>query len=187
MLIGYAMCGSYCTFEKSLSVMEQLREAGHEIIPIMSENAYSTDTRFGKATQHRTRIEVICGRDIVHTITEAEPLGPKIKLDMLIVAPCTGNTLAKLANGITDTAVTMACKAHLRCDRPLLITLASNDAMSANLENIAKMLKRKAVYFVPMYQDDPEFKPHSLVADFSKIIEAASALTEGKQLRPLFM
>ena len=187
MHIGYALCGSYCTFAESLSVMEQLRGAGHTILPIMSENAYSTDTRFGKATQFRTKIEVICGCDIVHTVADAEPLGPKIKLDMLIVSPCTGNTLAKLANGITDTAVTMACKAHLRCDRPLLIALASNDAMSANLENISRMLKRKSVYFVPMRQDDPKNKPHSLVADFGQIKDAISAVLDGQQLRPLFI
>ena len=187
MLIGYALCGSYCTFSKSKEVLRELKSKGHDIMPIMSENAYSTDTRFGTASGHISEIEAICGHRIIHTIADAEPLGPKVKLDMLIVCPCTGNTLAKLASGITDTSVTMACKAHLRCDRPLLIALASNDAMSANLENIARLLKRKAVYFVPLCQDDPEFKPHSLVADFKSVSEAVDAIVCGKQLRPLFI
>lgn len=167
--------------------MEKLKSDGHEIIPIMSAAAYSTDTRFGKAAEIRGRILEICGSDIISTVEAAEPLGPKVKLDLLIVSPCTGNTLAKLANGITDTAVTMACKAHLRCDRPLLIALASNDAMSANLSNIAGLLTRKAVYFVPLSQDDPARKPHSLVAEFERVPEAVSAAMEGRQLRPLFV
>ena len=187
MLIGYALCGSFCTFSRSIAVMEKLIALGHELIPIMSSVAYSTDTRFGKAEDMRWRIISLCGKDIIKNVEEAEPLGPKTKLDMLIVSPCTGNTLAKLANGITDTAVTMACKAHLRCDRPLLIALASNDAMSANLSNIAGLLTRKSVYFVPLHQDDPDFKPHSLIAEFERIPEAADAALKGKQLRPLFL
>lgn len=187
MLIGYALCGSFCTFRRSLSVMEQLAADGHTLIPIMSEIAYTTDTRFGKAEDIRGQIERICKNSIIHTVADAEPLGPKVKLDMLIVAPCTGNTLAKLANGITDTSVTMACKAHLRCDRPLLLSLASNDALSANLENLARLLKRKSVYFVPLVQDDHEGKPHSLVAQFERIGEAMEAAILGKQLRPLFI
>ncbi len=187
MLIGYAICGSFCTFKRSLDIMAELADEGHIIIPIMSEIAYSTDTRFGKAEDIRKRITDICQNEIIHTIADAEPLGPKIKLDLLIVAPCTGNTLAKLANGITDTSVTMACKAHLRCDRPLLITLASNDALSANLENLARMLKRKSVYFVPLLQDDPVNKPHSLVAQFERTKEAMTAAMSGKQLHPLFV
>jgi len=187
MLIGYAMCGSFCTFSKSISVMEQLHAEGHEIVPIMSANAFSTDTRFGNAADIRERICGICRRNIIHSVADAEPLGPKIKLDLLIVSPCTGNTLAKLAHGITDTAVTMACKAHLRCDRPLLVALASNDAMSANLSNIGTLLMRKAVFFVPMVQDDPNGKPHSLVARFECIPEAVDAALSGRQLRPLFL
>lgn len=187
MLIGYAMCGSFCTLSRSIAVMEQLSKSGHELIPIMSDAAYSTDTRFGKAADIRARIEGICKREIIHTIADAEPLGPKVSLDLLIVSPCTGNTLAKLSHGITDTAVTMACKAHLRCDRPLLLALATNDALSGNLENLARMLKRKAVYFVPLSQDDPENKPHSLVAEFERIPSAAAAAAAGEQLRPLFV
>lgn len=186
MLIGYAMCGSFCTFARSFAVMEHLAQK-HELIPIFSEIAASADTRFGSGTEFVTRAEAICGRPVIRTVTEAEPLGPKLPLDALIVAPMTGNTLAKLAHGITDSAVTMACKAHLRADRPLLIALASNDAMSANLANIGALLQRKSVYFVPMKQDDPTAKPHSLVAELSRVPEALVALTAEKQLRPLFL
>ena len=187
MLIGYAFCGSFCTFSRSISVMEQLRAAGHEILPIMSEIAYSTDTRFGRAEDIRKRITDICDREITHTVDGAEPLGPKVKLDVLIVSPCTGNTLSKLAHGVTDTSVTMACKAHLRSDRPLIISLASNDAMSANLANLSRLLMRKSVYFVPLLQDDPDKKPHSLVAEFERIPETLAAAMEGRQIRPLFV
>lgn len=186
MLIGYVLCGSFCTFSRSISVMERLIADGHELMPIMSETAYTTDTRFGKASEHRSRIETLCGRSIIHTVETAEPLGPKLSLDLLIAAPLTGNSLAKLANGITDTAAAMACKAHMRTDRPLLLALASNDAMSANLKNIAALLMRKNVFFVPMEQDDPVGKPHSLVAQFERIPEAAAAAMAGRQLRPLF-
>lgn len=186
MLVGYGLCGSFCTFRRSIAVMEKLAASGHTIIPIMSKNAYTTDTRFGKAKEIREKIEKICGCEIINTVAAAEPLGPEIHLDMLIVSPCTGNTLAKLALGITDTAVTMACKAHMRCDRPLLICLATNDGLSGNLENLAKMMKRKNVYFVPLKQDDPVKKPHSLVGEFEKIPEAMEAARQGIQLRPLF-
>jgi dipicolinate synthase subunit B len=152
----------------------------------MSECAYNTDTRFHLAEEFRLEVESITGRRVIHSVAEAEPLGPSTPLDALIIAPCTGNTLAKMANGITDTAVTMAAKAHLRCDRPLLVALASNDAMSQNLANIGTFLNRKSVYFVPMKQDSPKNKPHSLVADFSKIEEAFFAMTEHRQIRPLF-
>ena len=186
-MIGYAFTGSFCTLSRSLSELSGLVERGFDVLPIMSENAYSTDTRFFAASDFRDKVESICRRKIIHTIKDAEPLGPKTPLDSLVIAPCTGNTLAKMANGITDTAVTMAAKAHLRCDRPMLIALASNDAMSQNLANIAKLLTRKSVYFVPLSQDDPVGKPHSLVADFSRLGEAFSALQEGRQIRPLFV
>ena len=161
--------------------------AGLEIQPIMTPFVYSADTRFTDAETFRRRVGEIAGRDIIHTVEEAEPLGPKTPLDALIIAPCTGNTLAKIANGITDTSVTMAAKAHLRCDRPLLIALASNDAMSQNLPNLAGLLQRKSVYFVPMRQDDPSHKPHSLIADFSRIGECLEAAMLGRQQRPLFI
>lgn len=186
-MIGFAVCGSFCTFSVVLDQMEKLVDMGLELQPIMSENAYSTDTRFYKSESFRERVEEICGRKIIHSIVNAEPLGPASPLDSLIIAPCTGNTLAKIANGITDTAVTMAAKAHLRADRPLLIALASNDAMSANLNNIGKLLQKKHVFFVPMEQDAPEKKPHSLVADFDRLKEALDAAVSGKQLRKLFL
>lgn len=153
----------------------------------MSECSFSTSTRFFESNELRRRVKEITGSEIIATVTDAEPLGPTKPLDAMIIAPCTGNTLAKLANGITDTAVTMAAKAHLRCDRPLLIALASNDAMSQNLANIAALLNRKSVYFVPLRQDDPIGKPHSLVADFARIPEALAAMRDERQMRPLFV
>ena len=187
MKIGYCFTVSFCTFSRSRRALERLIERGYEVQPIMSENAYITDTRFQEAKKFRTEVEQLCGVPIIHTVVDAEPLGPASPLDLLIVAPCTGNTLAKVASGITDTAATMAIKAHLRVDRPLLIALASNDAMSRNLANIGAMLQHKSVYFVPMLQDDPVRKPHSLVAKFDMIEMAADALLRGEQLRPLFL
>ncbi len=186
-MIGYAFCGSYCTLSASLTQFAALCASGREVLPIFSENVYTTDTRFWRSSDFRLRVETLAGRSVIHTIVDAEPLGPKNPLESLIIAPCTGNTLAKLAHGITDTAVCMAAKAHLRSDRPLLIALASNDAMSANLENISTLLKRKSVYFLPLRQDDPTGKPHSLVADFSCLPDALAAAENGKQLRPLFI
>ncbi len=186
-MIGYAFSGSFCTLSESLGELERLVSAGNDIQPIMSENVYSKDTRFCKAADFIKKVEDICSKEIVHTIEDAEPFGAKRPLDYLIIAPCTGNTLAKIANGITDTAVTMAAKAHLRCDRPMLIALASNDAMSQNLTNIAKLITRKSVYFLPLSQDEPNGKPHSLIADFSRLREGFVAMKEGKQLRPLFI
>ena len=186
-MIGYALCGSFCTFKDSYEVLSGLNELHKDILPIMSFNAFNTDTRFGKSEEWNRKIEEICQKKIINTILDAEPLGPKIELDALVIAPCTGNTLAKLANGITDTPVCMAAKAHLRSDRPLVIALASNDAMSANLANIAKLLIRKNVYFVPMKQDDPVKKPHSLVADFSLLPETLEQALDGRQIRRLFL
>ena len=186
-MIGYAFCGSFCTIGRSLQIFEKLHLAGNDLFPICSENVYATDTRFGYAAEFCETVERICGKKPIHTIADAEPLGPKIALDALLLCPCTGNTLAKMANGITDTAVTMAAKAHLRSDRPLVIALASNDALSANLKNVAAMLARKSVYFVPMRQDDPVGKPHSLVADFSMVEETLRLALQGKQIPRLFV
>ena len=186
MIIGYAFCGSFCTHARSLAMLDQMKDAGYDLLPIVSETAASTDTRFGTADDLLAHLRAVTGREPICTIRDAEPLGPAYPLDAMIIAPCTGNTLAKLANGITDTAVCMAAKAHMRTSRPLLIALATNDALSANLENIARMLQRKNVYFVPLVQDDPIRKPHSLVADMERIPEAFDAILEGKQLRPLF-
>ena len=185
-MIGFAMCGSYCTHAASLGQLRALLEAGYEIQPIISENVFSTDTRFGTADALYEALHTLCGREPIHSIVDAEPLGPNRPMDMLIICPCTGNTLAKIANGITDTPVCMASKAHLRSDRPLLITLASNDALSANLRNIGALLTRKGVYFTPLRQDDPVGKPHSLVADFTRVPEALEAALRGEQMRPLF-
>ena len=184
-MIGYAMCGSFCTHEKALLQLQRLAEQGFEIQPIVSETVYTTDTRFGTARALIERVEHICGRPVIHTIVEAEPLGPQHPLDALVISPCTGNTLAKLSCGITDTAVCMAAKAHLRTDRPLILALASNDALSANLKNIAALLSRKSVYFVPMVQDDPTAKPHSMVADFGRVCETLRDALSGVQPRKL--
>ena len=185
-MIGYAFCGSFCTLSESLRQLERLSHLGHEIQPIMSEIVYDTDTRFFAKETFRSKVRELTGRQIIHTVKDAEPLGPTSPLSALIIAPCTGNTLAKLAAGITDSAVTMAAKAHLRCDRPTVIALASNDSLSQNLRNIATLLVRKRVYLVPLKQDDPKSKPHSLVADFSRIPDALAAALEERQIRPLF-
>ena len=185
-MLGYAFSGSFCTFARAYKSLEELVGSGMDVQPIMSETAYTTDTRFQTAAEFAARVESLCKRKIIHTIRDAEPLGPSSPLDALIIAPCTGNTLAKIASGITDTAVTMAAKAHLRRDGLLLIALATNDAMSQNLANIAKLLNRKSVYFVRMAQDDPQGKPHSLVARMEEIPEALSCAREGIQKRPIF-
>ena len=185
-MIGFAICGSFCSHEASLGVLKKLRKK-YEILPIMSETAYYTDTRFGRAADLIADVEKITSRNTVHTLEEAEPLGPKNPLDCLLICPCTGNTLAKIAHGVTDTTVTMAAKAHLRNERPLIISLASNDAMGANLQNIATLLNRKNVYFVPMIQDDIEKKPNSLVADFTKVGDTMALALQGRQIRPLFL
>ena len=187
MKIGFCFTGSFCTFERSYKALESLIERGHDVQPIMSENAFYTDTRFQKAEEFSRKVEKLCKRQIIHTVVDAEPLGPSNPLDLLIISPCTGNTLAKVANGITDTAATMAIKAHLRADRPMLIALATNDAMSHNLANIATLMQRKSVYFLPMKQDSPKGKPHSLVAEFELMCEAIDALFESRQLRPVFL
>ena len=165
--------------------MRTLVMEGNSLLPIMSDAVYTTDTRFGKAEELIKTVEDLCGRNVVHTIVDAEPLGPKTPLDMLVICPCTGNTLAKIASGITDTPVTMAAKAHLRADRPLVIALATNDALSANLNNIGTLLKRKNVFFVPMTQDDPKSKPHSLVCDFDRVGETMMSAFAGRQLQPV--
>ena len=186
-MIGYAFCGSFCTLKKSFAVFREMAESGEELLPIVSENVWTTDTRFQPAKAFCESLTAVSGREVVHTIADAEPLGPRICLDLLVISPCTGNTLAKIAAGITDTAVTMAAKAHLRADRTVVIALASNDALSANLKNIAALLERKNIYFVPMYQDDPVGKPHSLVADFSRLTETCALAKEKKQIQKIFI
>ena len=182
--LGLALCGSYCTYEKLFQAAETLAETS-DLIPIMSENAAETDTRFGTATQHIKRLMLLSGHKVVTTIAEAEPLGPAQPMDALLIAPCTGNTLAKLSHGITDTAVTMAAKAHLRNGRPVIIALSTNDGLSGSAENIARLLNRKHFYFVPFRQDDPVKKPRSLQADFSLLEETVLAALQGRQLQPI--
>lgn len=185
--VGFALCGSFCTFENAIEQIELLKNKEIDIVPIMSYNAFSTDTRFGKAADHIKRIESICKKKIIATIESAEPIGPQKKLDILLIEPCTGNTIAKLANGITDTPVTLAAKAHLRNERPLLIAVSTNDALSIAASNIGRLLNNKNVYFVPMRQDDCVKKPRSVVADFSKTYEAIEDALEGKQIQPVFI
>ena len=184
--LAFAMCGSFCTFEKALAQLALLRK-DWDMLPVMSETAYTTDTRFGTAESFHERIENICGRKIIHTIAEAEPIGPKRLADAVLVAPCTGNTLAKLARGVTDTAVTMACKAHLRNGAPLILAISTNDGLSGSAESIAALLQRKNVYFVPFRQDAPHQKPFSLQSDFDLLGETIKAAMEGRQLQPVLL
>ena len=186
MTIGFALCGSFCTYDRVFPVMERLGKS-YELIPIFSQSAYSTDSRFGNAEAHIARAEAICGRPVLHTLAEVEPSGPKKMLDALIIAPCTGNTLAKLAHSIADGPVTMAAKSHLRNGRPVIIAISTNDALAGAAENIAKLLSRKHYYFVPFGQDDAFGKPTSIVGDFSKIPQTLEMALEGKQLQPLLL
>ena len=185
--VGFCMTGSFCTFEKAFSAMQELCDAGCDILPIMSFNAGNTDTRFGTAQEHIRRAENICGKRVILSISDAEPIGPKKLTDIMIVAPCTGNTMAKLARSITDTPVTMAVKSHLRGGKPVLIACATNDALAGSFKNIGFLMNCRNYYFVPLGQDDPLKKPCSLVADFSLIPEAACAALDGTQLQPVII
>lgn len=183
--IGFAMCGSFCTFKKALGILNMLTQTGANIIPIMSEMSYNTDTRFGAAEDFQTQVKNITGNDIIHTVKDAEPIGPKGFLDLLVVLPCTGNSLAKIAGGIADTSVTMAVKAHLRNQRPVVIAVSTNDGLGTAAKNIGALLNSKNMYFLPFNQDDCVNKPCSLVADFDKLQDTILAAFEGKQLQPL--
>ena len=183
--VGYAMCGSFCTFSRTIPQMKKLVSMGAKVLPVMSQNAYSTDTRFYKAEDFVSEVENVTGNKVIHTISDAEPIGPKKMCDVLVVAPCTGNTLAKIANGITDTSVTMAVKSHLRIKRPVLLCIATNDGLGASAQNIGKLLNTKNIYFVPFSQDDPVSKPNSLVADFSLIPECVKLSLELVQFQPI--
>ena len=183
--IGFAMCGSFCTFDKAIEQITLLKAQGADITPIMSQTAYSTDTKFGKADEINKRIEKICNRSIIHTITDAEPIGPKKMFDILVVEPCTGNTLAKLACGITDTAVTMACKSHIRNARPIVLAVSTNDALGNSAKNIGHLLNFKNFYFLPMRQDNCKEKPRSIVSDFALTQQAILSALKGEQMQPL--
>lgn len=186
MNIGFAVCGSFCTFDTVFPVMETVAKE-HTVIPIFSTIACTTDSRFGTAQEHFRKATEICGREPLHTIAQVEPIGPKKLLDVLVIAPCTGNTLAKLAHSIADGPVTMAAKSHLRNGRPILIAISTNDALAGAAENIGKLLARKNYYFVPFGQDDPQRKPTSIVADFKKLPEALEAALAGQQLQPILL
>ncbi len=183
--LGVCMCGSFCTHSAVIEKIKQLGGLGINLYPVISESVQTTDTRFGTSESLYKTLCEICGREPITTIEQAEPLGPAKKLDAMLVAPCTGNTLAKLNNGITDGAVTMACKAHLRNDKPLIIALATNDALGVNLQNIGGLIIRKNIYFVPYGQDDFAKKPMSMIAHFNDIIPTVESACMGRQLQPL--
>ena len=186
MTVGFALCGSFCTYDRIFPVMERLTKS-YDIIPIFSQSAYTTGSRFGTADDHIAKAEAICGKPPLHTLAEVEPIGPKRLLDALVIAPCTGNTLAKLAHSIADGPVTMAAKSHLRNGRPVVVAISTNDALGGAAENIGKLLARKHYFFVPFGQDDAFGKPTSVVADFSKIPQTLEQALEGKQLQPLLL
>lgn len=183
--IGFAMTGSFCTLSRVMKEVEELIKTEANIIPIMSETVYNTSTRFGSAEMFREEFCGLTGNKIIKTVAEAEPIGPKGYLDLLIVAPCTGNSLAKLASGIADTSVTMAVKAHLRNQKPVLLAVSTNDGLGNAAKNIGLLLNQKNIYFVPFGQDDCNKKPNSLVSDMTMIKEAAQAALEKRQLQPI--
>ena len=185
--VGFAFCGSFCTYEKAIAALERVKAEFGEVVPIVSERGASLDTRFGNAHDFLREVERICDKRVIATIQAAEPIGPKGLLDVLVIAPCTGNTLAKLAAGVTDSSVTMAAKAHLRNGRPLVIAVSTNDGLAASARNLGELVNRKNVYFVPFRQDDPDKKPSSLVADFGLVPAAIRAALEGRQLQPVLL
>lgn len=185
--VGFALTGSFCTFSQVVRAIEQLAGHGWDVTPIMSTASHTTDTRFGSAADFVRKIEAICAKPMIASIAAAEPIGPKKLFDILVVAPATGNTLAKIAAGIADTPVTLAVKSHLRNNRPVVLAVSTNDGLGANAASIGKLLARKHLYFVPFGQDDPVEKPNSLVADFGKIEETVAAALENRQLQPLLL
>ena len=186
MNIGFALCGSFCTYSQIFPIVERLAKV-HEIYPILSPASACTDSRFGSGTDHIAKLEALCGRKPMMTLTDVEPIGPKKMLDILVIAPCTGNTLAKLSNGIADTAVTMAAKSQLRNGRPVVIGISTNDALAAAAENIGRLLVRKNYYFIPFGQDDAQNKPTSMVADFSLLEATIEEAIQGKQRQPILL
>ena len=185
--IGFALCGSFCCFEKAFFAMEKLVASGYQVTPIFSFASQTCNTRFGSPDRHLLRAEMICGRPPVCKLEEAERFGPEKSFDLMVVAPCTASTCRRLADGLYDTPVSLGVKAHLRNGRPVLLAICTNDALSLSAPTIGRLLPLKNFFFVPMVQDDPENKPTSAVADFSLLPAAVSAALEGKQLRPLFL
>lgn len=185
--VGFAFCGSFCTLSKALAALEAVRARYESVVPIVSETVAATDTRFGAAHDFMREMERICDHRVIRSVREAEPIGPKKLLDVLVLCPCTGNTLAKLAHGVADTSVTMAAKAHLRNGRPLVLAPSTNDGLSVAAANIGTLMARKHVYFVPFRQDDPEGKPTSLVSDFTLVPETLERALAGEQLQPVLL
>ncbi|MDR2558578.1 MAG: dipicolinate synthase subunit B [Oscillospiraceae bacterium] len=183
--IGFAVTGSFCTFGDAFEQARNLTRFGAKLIPIMSENAFNINTRFGGAAARKQELEEICGAGIITTIADAEPFGPKKMADVLLVCPCTGNTMAKLANSITDTPVTMAVKSHIRNNRPAVLCVATNDALAGNAKNIGMLMNLRNYYFVPLRQDDSEKKPASVISDFTKVPETVKYALKGKQIQPV--
>ncbi len=186
-VVGFALTGSYCTFAQVIPQVERLIKQGFDVIPILSEHVAATDTRFGAAKEHCDRLSALCGKRPICSLIEAEPIGPKKLLDILVIAPCTGNTIAKLASGVADTAVTLSAKSHLRNNRPLVIAISTNDGLGANAKNIGHLMARKHIYLVPFGQDSPIEKENSLVADFSLIPDTVNMALNGKQLQPVLL
>lgn len=185
MRVVWAMCGSFCTFEKTVSVMEEMVRGGVQVLPLMSFNAAGLDTRFGKAEEWKNRVEAVTGRRPIETLQGAEPLGPRDMADAMIIAPCTGATLAKLAAGISDTPVTLGAKSMLRGAKPLVLAVSTNDGLAASMENLARLINRKNVYLVPFAQDDWLKKPASLQSDYSLIADTLACALRGRQLQPV--
>ena len=186
--VGFAFTGSFCTFKTVLEELKKLKKSGADIIPIMSYNAYNLDTKFGKAQEYIDQVKDITEKEeIIHTIQDAEPIGPKKLTDVMVIAPCSGNTIAKLANGITDTPVLMATKSHLRNNNPVVLAISTNDGLSGSAENIGKLLNRNNYFFVPFKQDNPITKPRSLVADFKYLIPTIELALDGEQIEPILL
>lgn len=185
--VGFAMCGSFCTFAQATEQLEKLVEAGYDVLPVMSKTAYESDTRFGEAADWVKKVEKLCQKPIVNSVVTAEPIGPKKLVDVMVVCPCTGNTAAKLAHGITDTPVTMAVKSSLRNNIPVLLTMATNDALSGSAQNIGRLMNVKNIFFTPMAQDDCVKKPTSMIADFSRLLPAVEAALRREQLQPVYV
>lgn len=185
--VGIGITGSFCTFEKVIPQMQRILDEGAQIIPIMSYTAATTDTRFGKISDFKDKIKTLTGKDIVDTLVDAEPLGPNNKIDVMVIAPCTGNTLAKLANAITDSPVLMATKAHLRNNKPVVISISTNDALGLNAKNLGLLLATKGVFFVPFGQDNPLSKPNSLISDITLVVPTIVEAMNGKQIQPIIL
>ncbi len=185
--VGFAFCGSFCTYSEVMPALERARARYGDVTPIVSEKSAGTDSRFGPAHEFLREMERICDRRVIDSIHKAEPIGPQKLLDVLVIAPCTGSTLARLANGFSDTAVTMAAKAMWRNGRPVVIAVSTNDGLGASAKNIGLLMEKKHVFFVPYRQDDPVGKPTSLVADFSRINDAVDAALEGRQVQPVLL